>query len=125
MPNKTETLDRTDFDTVKKCVTLFGIVGAITLGTVAVMAVIGQPATSFMWVRAAILLAAAPVLQRMAVRAARGERRAFARLRTLTVILPIAIVAVDLIPGVCPMWYAAMQGISALALVGAAVLLRR
>jgi hypothetical protein len=120
----TEQLDdprtREAFDTVKKCVKLYGVICAITLGTVAVVALSGPTVTTFMWVRSVILLAIAPVLHRMTVRASQGVRRSFERMRALTVIMPIAIIAVDLIPGVCPAWYAGMQAVSALALMGAA-----
>jgi hypothetical protein len=106
------------FDTMMKCVKLYGAVCAITLGTVAVVAAAGPSVTTFMWVRAVLLLAITPVLYRMAA------RRRFERLRTVAVVLPVAIVGVDLIPGVCPVWYAGMQAIAALALVGVAFLTR-
>jgi predicted membrane channel-forming protein YqfA (hemolysin III family) len=115
---------REAFDTVKKYVKLYGAICAITLGTVAVVAISGPTVTTFMWVRSVILLAIAPVLYRMTVHASQGARRRFERVRTLTVIVPIAIIAVDLIPGVCPAWYAVMQAISALALIGAAFVAR-
>ena len=60
----------------------------------------------------------------MTVRASHGARRDFERVRTPTVVMPIAIITVDLIPGVCPAWYAVMQGVSALALTGAAFVIR-
>ncbi|MGW2370946.1 hypothetical protein [Kitasatospora sp. NPDC001683] len=113
------------FSTVKKYVTLFGAVSAIVLGTVAVMAFTGHGTTAFLWIRAVILLAVAPVIHRMITRAANGSYRSFDRVRTLSTIAPIAIVGVDLIPGLCPAWYAVLQGLSALALVGVAVLTRR
>jgi hypothetical protein len=115
---------REAFDTVKKYVKLYSVICAITLGTVAVVAISGPTVTTFMWVRSVILLAIAPVIYRMTVRASQGMRRSFERVRALTVIMPIAIIAVDLIPGVCPAWYAVMQAISALALIGAAVITR-
>ncbi len=124
MTNNTGTRTQEAFETLKKSVKLYGAVCAITLGTVAVVTVSSQSLNTFMWVRAVLLLAIAPVLYRMTVRAEQGSRRSFERLRTLTVILPIAIIAVDLIPGVCPTWYAALQGISAVALAGAAFLMR-
>ncbi|RFU43256.1 hypothetical protein DZF91_02070 [Actinomadura logoneensis] len=112
------------FATVKKYVVLYGAVNAITLGTVAVMASTGHEASSFMWIRGVVLLVAAPVLYRMVVRAAQGSAKAFERVRTVSTVLPVAIVAVDLVPGLCPPWYAVLQGLSALALVGVAVLTR-
>ncbi|MFF4779216.1 hypothetical protein [Microtetraspora fusca] len=108
------------FATVKKCITLFGTVSAIVLGTVAVMAFTGHEATSFMWIRGAIMLAVTPLIYRMAVRASEGSYKAFDRVRTLSTILPVAITGVDLIPGLCPAWYAVLQGLSALALIAVA-----
>lgn len=112
------------FATVKKCVVLFGAVGGIVLGTVAVTAFTGHEVSSFMWIRAAILLAVAPLIYRMVVRASEGSYKALDRVRTLSTILPIAIIGVDLIPGLCPAWYAVLQGLSALALVGVAFITR-
>ncbi|MFJ2581572.1 hypothetical protein [Kitasatospora aureofaciens] len=112
------------FATVKKCITLFGAVSAIVLGTVAVMAFTGHEATPFMWIRGAILLAVAPLIHRMTVRASQGSYKAFDRVRTLSTIMPIAIIGVDLIPGLCPAWYAVIQGLSALAMIGVAFITR-
>jgi hypothetical protein len=112
------------FDTVGKYLALFGAVSAIVLCTVAVMAATGHQVTSFMWSRAGVLLALTPLLRRYAAKAARGDAHAFGRLRTLTTTMPVAVVAVDLVPGLCPPWYTVMQGLSVLALAGAAVLTR-
>ncbi|WP_214318447.1 hypothetical protein [Nonomuraea sediminis] len=112
------------FTTVKKYIVLFGAVSAIVLGVVAVMAFTGHEASSFMWVRGAVLLAVAPLIYRMTVRASEGSYKAFDRVRTLSTIMPIAIIGVDLIPGLCPAWYAVLQGLSALALIGVAVITR-
>ncbi|MER6576917.1 hypothetical protein [Nonomuraea sp. NPDC001023] len=110
--------------TVRKCVMLFGVVGVIVLGVVAVMAFTGGEASSFMWVRGVVLVAMAPLLHRMTVRAAEGSYKAFDRVRTLSTVVPIAIIGVDLIPGLCPAWYAVLQGLSALALAGVAFVTR-
>ncbi|MEU3569992.1 hypothetical protein AB0E96_16440 [Kitasatospora sp. NPDC036755] len=112
------------FTAVKKCIVLFGAGGAVVLGTVAAVAATGHPTTPFMWIRGVIFLALAPFLHRKASDAAGGSRQAFDRLRTLSTVLPIAIVAVDGIPGLCPLWYAVLQGLSALALAAVAVLTR-
>ncbi|MET8543804.1 hypothetical protein ABZW03_24605 [Kitasatospora sp. NPDC004799] len=119
------TTDQDTFTTVKKCIVLFGAIGAVVLATVAVMAATGHGTTPFLWIRGAILLAITPFLHRLATRAAtEGSYRAFDRLRTLATVMPIAVIAVDLIPGLCPPWYAVLQGLSALALVAVAVLTR-
>ncbi|MFD8702197.1 hypothetical protein ACFV1W_06155 [Kitasatospora sp. NPDC059648] len=115
---------RQAFSTAKKCITLFGAIGLITLATVAVMASTGHGTTPFMWIRGVVFPALAPVLLRLATRAAEGDYRAFDRIRTLSTVMPIAVIAVDLVPGICPAWYAVLQGLSALALLPVAVLTR-
>lgn len=114
---------REAFDLAKKCVTLSGMICGITLATVAVLSIVDHPGTTFMWVRAVILLTVAPVLHRLIVGASQGARRSFERMRTVAVIMPIAIIGVDVIPGICPMWYAVMQAIGALPLVAVAFIL--
>ncbi|GAA1214416.1 hypothetical protein GCM10009665_00200 [Kitasatospora nipponensis] len=122
--NPGDSLTREAFDTVGTYVTLFGAVSAVVLGTVAVMALTHHPVTAFLWVRGGILLALAPLLRRYVNQASQGSRPAFDRVRTLATTLPVAVVGVDLVPGLCPAWYAVLQGLSALALVAVAVLTR-
>ncbi|MCX5206359.1 hypothetical protein OG897_33750 [Streptomyces sp. NBC_00237] len=110
--------------TLKKSIVLYGVVSAVVLATVAVLAIGGHAVSSFMWVRSALLLAVTVLIHRMAVAVAKGSRRAYERVSALTVVLPVAIVGVDAIPGLCPPWFAVMQGVSALALVLAAVTVR-
>jgi len=100
------------------------VVSLVALATVAAAAAHGLPITTFMWVRGALLPIVAVLLYRMSVAAAAGSARASDRLRTLTLIMPIAIVGVDLVPGVCPLWYAALQTVCMLPVVAAAVALR-
>ena len=115
---------REAFGMVRKCVTLYGMICAIILGTVTVATLTHHSVSSFMWIRGVILLAIAPLLYRMAVQAAQGVRRSYERLETVTAILPIAVIVVDLIPGVCPTWYAAMQAICVLPLIAVAIMTR-
>ncbi len=117
-------LTREAFDTIKKCIVLFGAVSAIVLGTVAVLASMHHQVTSFMWVRSGILLAITPLIHRHVTKASEGSYQAFDRVRTLATIMPIAVIAVDLIPGLCPAWYAVLQGLSALALIAVAFITR-
>ncbi|MFI9360055.1 hypothetical protein ACIG5E_03170 [Kitasatospora sp. NPDC053057] len=112
------------FATAKKCIALFAVIGVTTLATVAVMASAGHETTPFMWIRGVIFPALAPVLLRLTTRAAEGSHQAFDRIRTLSTVMPIAVIAVDLIPGICPAWYAVLQGLSALALLPIAALTR-
>ncbi|WP_310725263.1 hypothetical protein [Streptomyces sp. N2A] len=111
---------RRDFDTVKRLVAAYGALSAAVLITVAVLATTGHPVTSFMWGRSGGVLASAAVIYWMTVLAARGTRWAYVRVRILSVLMPIVIVGVDLIPGICPPWFALIQAASALPLAAAA-----
>jgi hypothetical protein len=110
--------------TLKKSIVLYGVISAVVLAVVAGTAISGHAVSSFMWVRSALLLAVTALVHRTAVEVAKGSRRAYERVRGLTVVLPVAIVGVDLIPGLCPPWFTVLQGLSALALVLAAVTVR-
>jgi hypothetical protein len=48
--------------------------------------------------------------------ASRGSRSAYLRVRLVSVVVPTAIVAIDLIPGALPPWFIALQVAGALAL---------
>ena len=113
------------FTTAKLSITVYGALTALGLVTVIVAASSGHPVNTFMWVRAVLLPAVAVLLYRMTVSASRGSRRAFERVRTLAILMPIAIVGIDLIPGVCPPWYAVMQAVCMLPLVPVAFITRR
>jgi hypothetical protein len=128
MRKETETMsnntNQTALSLVRKLVGIYGVVSVLVLATVAAV-VIGHGSVSlFMWIRAGILLGAAPLIYRWAVRAGRGENVSLDLLRRVSLVLPVAIVVVDLIPGMCPVWYASLQAGSALALVAVAVLTR-
>jgi hypothetical protein len=112
------------FATVKKLVIIYGVASALVLATVAAVAIGHGSVSVFMWVRAAILLLAAPLLYSWALRAAEGQPQGLERLRKISLVLPIAIVVIDAIPGICPGWYAWMQAVAALALVAVTVLTR-
>jgi hypothetical protein len=100
----------------------YTVLSTIALTAVAAMAISGHQINTFMWVRGALLPVAAVLLYRMTVA---GSRRGLDRVRTLTRIMPIAIVGVDLIPGICPLWYAALQAVCMVPVVVAAVIMHR
>jgi hypothetical protein len=110
---------------VRKCIGIFVVASAVVLAIVAAKALGHSSVNTFMWVRSAFLLAIALGLSRFAVRASNGARGAYDRLRLVSLVLPVAIVVVDLIPGVCPSWYAAVQGASTISLIAVAVITRR
>ncbi|MFD7643848.1 hypothetical protein ACFV4P_24685 [Kitasatospora sp. NPDC059795] len=112
------------FATVRTAVALHGALAVATLAAVAAVAATGHQANTFMWVRAVLLPLVAVLLHRQATAAATGSRRAFDRLRTVTLVMPIAVVAVDLIPGICPLWYTAAQTATVLPALCATLLTR-
>jgi hypothetical protein len=113
------------FDLIKKLIVISGVAAGILLGTLLVVFGAGGQPTVFMWVRATILVVMTPMLSLLATRAEQGRAPSLRRLRLLVSVLPVTIVGVDLIPGVCPTWYAALQAVSALALIPVAFLTRR
>ncbi|MEU5241516.1 hypothetical protein ACH4UR_20020 [Streptomyces lydicus] len=113
---------RRTFRKVKILAAAYAALSAAVLLTVAVLASTGHTVTSFMWGRSGGILASAAVVCWMTVLASRGARWAYLRVRVLSVVMPIAIVTVDLIPGVCPLWFALAQATCALPLAAAAFL---
>lgn len=94
----------------------YGALSTAVLVTVAVLALTGHTVTSFMWGRSAGVLASAVVFYWLTVLAARGARWACLRVRILSVIMPLVIIAVDTAPGICPTWFAMVQATCALPL---------
>lgn len=93
---------RAAFDTAKKCFTAYGALSTVALLAVVAVSVTGHQVNTFMWVRAVLLPVVALLLHRLTVAASGGSRRAFERVSALVVVMPVAIIGVDLIPGVCP-----------------------
>ncbi|WP_030692223.1 hypothetical protein [Streptomyces globisporus] len=115
---------RRAFATARTSVKIYGALGVLSLLTVVAVAGGGHPVNTFMWVRAVLLPVVAVLVHHLAVSASRGSRRAFERVRALAVVLPVAIVGVDLLPGVCPPWYAALQTVCMLPVIRLAFLTR-
>ncbi|UNS96835.1 hypothetical protein MMF93_10155 [Streptomyces tubbatahanensis] len=105
------------FDTARSCVKVYGALSAVAVLAVVAVSISGHTVNTFMWVRAVLLPVVAVLIHRMTVSASRGSRPAFERVRALAVIMPTAIIGVDLIPGVCPPWYAAMQVVCVLPVI--------
>jgi hypothetical protein len=115
---------RAAFAAATRCTRVYGALATAALVGVVAAAGSGVPVTTFMWVRAALLPVVAVLLHRMAVAGSRGSRPAFDRLSTLAAIMPIAVVGVDLVPGLCPAWYVAVQAACVLPVVRLALLTR-
>ncbi|MFH8570039.1 hypothetical protein [Streptomyces sp. NPDC017993] len=115
---------REAFDAAKRSLKVYGVLSAVAFLTVIVVSSSGQMVNTFMWVRAVLLPVVAVVIHRMTVSASQGSRRAFERVSALVVIMPIAIIGVDLIPGICPPWYAVLQIVCMLPIIRSAFITR-
>ena len=69
-----------------------------------------------------LVAASALVAFIVAVRAARGSRGAYRRLRIISVALVVAITVIIALPGSFPLWMKAEQGVAGLLMIGVAVL---
>ncbi|HEX9335628.1 MAG TPA: hypothetical protein VF892_07070 [Pseudonocardiaceae bacterium] len=74
------------------------------------------------WVRGTIVVASSVLTLLFTVRAARGSRRAFLRLRILTGVMVVAIAVIIALPGTFPLWMKIEQGVCGLLLLGVVVL---
>ncbi|GLY70677.1 hypothetical protein [Amycolatopsis taiwanensis] len=113
------------FGKVTKSVAAYGAFSVAVLIVVVILSLTGREVTSFMWGRTGGMFASAAVTCWLTVLAARGARSAYLRVRIIVVVAPIAIIAIDSIPGALPPWFVVMQIAGALALVPAAFIVNR
>ncbi|MBO1417783.1 hypothetical protein [Streptomyces sp. FH025] len=113
---------RRAFGTVRRLVLAY--LGLSVLTLVAAFALRDHTAvvTPAVWIRGTIVVASAAVTLLLTVRAARGSRGAFRRLRILSGVMIVAIAAIIVLPGVFPFWMKIEQGLCGLALLGVAAL---
>ena len=74
------------------------------------------------WIRCSLVLGSATVVLLFAVRAARGSRPAWTRLRIVSAAVVVAIVVIVSIPGFLPDWVRAEQALCGILLLPAAIL---
>ncbi|MEV0269675.1 hypothetical protein AB0H43_12915 [Hamadaea sp. NPDC050747] len=102
-------------------VAVYGLLAAAVLGLVALLSATGHAVTGFMWGRSIAVLASAIVTYVFSGFAVRGARWAYLRMRIISVIVPPAIVAVDVFVGALPIWFVVLQASCAVVLAAAAV----
>ncbi|WP_156096581.1 hypothetical protein [Amycolatopsis jejuensis] len=111
---------------VKMLALVYGGFSAVVLGAVVAESIAGYEVSGFMWGRAGGMFASAVVAYWLTGLAARGSRGAFIRLRIISVVVPIAVVAIDCsVPGALPLWFVVLQVAGAVALVPAAFIVNR
>jgi hypothetical protein len=101
-----------------------GYLGISVLAVAAIVLMRHHPAevNSSVWTHGIVVAASAVVAFNVAVRAARGSRGAYRRLRIMSVVLVAAITVIIALPGSFPLWMKAEQGVADLFMIGVAVL---
>ncbi len=101
-----------------------GYLGISALAVVAIVLMRHHSAevNSSVWAHGILVAASALVAFGLAVRAARGSRGAYRRLRIMSVVLVAAIAVIIALPGSFPLWMKAEQGAAGLLMIGVAVL---
>ncbi|MGG2464664.1 hypothetical protein ACO0M4_33725 [Streptomyces sp. RGM 3693] len=97
-----------------------GYVALSVLTLVAIYLLRGDAAVvnDAVWVRAGIVAVSALLTYTFTVRAARGSRGAYRRLRIVATLMAAAIALVIAVPGPFPVWLKVEQGVCGLALLG-------
>jgi hypothetical protein len=80
---------------------------------------------SAVWTHGILVAAGAGVVFGLALRAARGSRGAYRRLRIASAAVVVAIAVIIALPGGFPLWMKAEQGVAGLFMIGIAVLVNR
>ncbi|EME99726.1 hypothetical protein [Streptomyces mobaraensis] len=111
-------LSRKAFRTVKVLVGGYLALSVLTLGVVALLRDDATAVNPAVWTRAGIVVASALFTRAFAVRAARGSRGAYRRLRIVSGVMVIAIVAIVALPGTFPLWMKTEQAVCGLLLLG-------
>lgn len=107
---------------------LVGCYVALSVGTLGVIVALRDNAAevnSAVWTRGVIVVASALLTFSFAARAGHGHRRSYLRLRIISFVMPVAIVAIIAAPGMFPVWMKVDQAICGAFLVGVAVLANR
>ncbi|WP_406509912.1 hypothetical protein [Streptomyces sp. NBC_00212] len=101
-----------------------GYLGISVLTLVAIVLLRNDSAdvNAAVWVRGAIVVASALVTYLCAVRAARGSRSAYRRLRVISGVMIVAIAAIIALPGAFPVWMKAEQAVCGVLLIAVATL---
>ncbi len=97
-----------------------GYVGISALALVAIVLLRNNAAAvnSAVWTRGTIVAISAFLTFAFTVRAARGSRRAYLRLRIISAVMLVAIAVIIALPGTFPVWMKVEQGVSGLVLIG-------
>jgi len=101
----------------------FLVVSAAMEAVLVAQSAAGTAVDSAIWVRCSLVLASSIVLLLLAIAAARGNRRAWIRIRIISPIVVVAVVVIVSIPGFLPDWVRIEQGVCGALVLPAAILL--
>jgi hypothetical protein len=113
---------RTALGSVKVLVGGYLAISVLTFVAIVLLRNDADAVNSAVWVRGTIVVASALLMSVFAVRAARGSRRNFLRLRIASAVMVVAIVVIISLPGTFPLWMKIEQGVCGLVLLAVVVI---
>ena len=109
------------FRSTKRLVGCYLGISALTLVAIALLRNHTSDVNSAVWTRGIIVVATAMLMFSFVLRAARGARRAYLRLRIASAVMVAAIAVIISLPGFIPLWMKIEQGGCGLILIGVVV----
>ncbi|MFI5615301.1 hypothetical protein [Amycolatopsis sp. NPDC051903] len=106
------------FRTTRLLVLAYLTLSVLTVGAVVLLRNNHTMVTDAVWVRTVIVVASALLTLTFTLRASKGSRRAYLRLRLVTGVMLVALVVIAALPGAFPVWLRVEQGVCALLLLG-------
>jgi hypothetical protein len=113
---------QTAFHTVKQLAGGYLSLSVATLAAIIVLRHHTSMVNSAVWIRGSIVVVSALVTFALTLRAARGSRRAYLRLRIISTVMVAAIAIIIALPGPFPVWLKVEQGICGVLLIGVAAI---
>lgn len=110
------------FRNIKRLVTGYLAIGVLALAAIVLLRNNAAEVNSAVWTRSVIVVITAVLLLAFTVRAARGSRGAYRRLRIVSIITPVAIAVIIAVPGGFPLWMKIEQGVCGLVMIGVALI---
>lgn len=111
----------TAFRTVRLLVTSYLGISLLTVVAIALLRNNAAAVNSAVWTRGTIVALTALLTFAFTLRAARGSRRAYLRLRIISSVMVAAIAVIIALPGTFPVWMKIEQGVCGLVLIRVAV----
>jgi len=108
----------TAFRNAKRLVGAYAGISALTLVLIALLRNHSSLVNSAVWTRGSIVAGTSLLMLSFTIRAARGARMAYLRLRIASAIMLVAIAVIISLPGSFPVWMKVEQAVCGLILIG-------